>query len=199
MNKVAILLFMSILCCASCKTKQKLGTAVQNTESPKVVENIKKVCADSENNLAWLDATAEIDNKIKYRVASKYKLFAVDELKLRYAFESNFKKNKEFVISIPVYKDNSISCISFRLINSETISKEKQAEMGHFSFKGRNTANNLESGRFDFSNNGALRAYIHTENENYIMEPIELLGKRYYISFNKKDALSTKKDFEREN
>ena len=127
---------------------------------------------------------------------SASKVFMINESKLQRLFEIQVKKNEPFTFVVPTYQSGKKECVYFAMENSKTISREKQMESGHFSFKGRNTQNDVEVSRFDYNASTGLRGYLLLSGASYLFEPIKIGGNTYYVTYNKKDAIRDKHDFE---
>lgn len=192
-SSLAILL---VILLAGCKAKKEIAetqkiTTIQETRS----ETGKQVCMDANDNI-WIEITDVIVKKNALKYAEDFKVFRVDAFRLQQTFEKHIKEHSNFELSVPVYRHNSIECIAFNMLDSETISRETQKRMGVYSFKGEGITNPNTTARIDFTATVGLRTYVQMEEETYLLEPIRINNQRYYISFNKKNTSRIKEQFE---
>lgn len=198
MKNLGIILLLFAVCSLGCKTKKEVVSKNSIPTDGVVNKEVQKIerCGDYENDVIWYELSGGGMVEQGQSFAKKSKVFSVTDAQLQHYIEINFKRQNAFNLIVPVYEGGKVVCHTFQLTNSETISREKQMGLSHFTFRAFELENELNTARFDFLPERGLRGYIKLGSETYLFEPMGRGTEKYYVSYNKNDATRAKEDFE---
>lgn len=194
MRRITIVLFTCIALVA-CKTKKEVTSVTdQDVEQEEVLTKSGVPCTDVSNDLVWSPITDKALETSATRFSKDLKIFVVDYLALEKIIENVGKKDESFEMVLPVYINGKIECVQMELTNSGTIDKNMQDRMGIYSFKAFTEL--FPTIRIDYEKASGLRGYFKSASNVILLESFRTNGTRYYISYDKKTAVRTKKEFE---
>lgn len=189
MNRILITTIICLLI-ISCKTKKEIVTKG-------IIESKKTqtaLCLDKENDLVWDDFNI-VNEDGSRTVAEFHQLLSTNNVNLNKLMLQKFITGGG-VVSLPLLVNGKVECKMFELENSNTISKQKQKEIGTYSFRGFELEKTSNTVRVDFSLDTGLKVYAFIDGGAYLLAPINRNGETFYITYNKIHTTEIKQQFE---